>query len=362
MTNNKIIFHVDMDSFFASVEIRERPELKGKPVVVGADPKEGLGRGVVSTCSYEARAYGIHSGMPISTAYRLCPDAVFLRVDFTLYRLVSENVMHILRSYSKNMIQVSIDEAYLDLTDVGSFEVAGQLAGKIKQEIHDTEQITCSIGIGPSRLVAKIASDFQKPNGLTVVDPAHVVEFLSPLPVEKIPGIGKKTGAELKSLGISTVSELADYDIQLLRSRFGKWGVHMHDLAKGKDIRGLIKRDHRKSISREITYGQDTDDNETILQTLDAIAEDVHSKIVQEGLSFKTITIKVRYIGFITHTKSRTLDHYTNDNNTIKEIAKSLLQTFLNAKKIRLIGIRLSNFDEDSIQQRMITDFIQSDI
>jgi len=207
----RITFHVDMDSFFASVEVRERPELKGLPVVVGSDPKGGSKRGVVSTCSYEARKYGIHSTMPISQAYRLCPGAVFSPVNMKLYAGVSAGIMELLRGFAEKFQQVSVDEAYLiPGPEVRNFEEAALYALKIKDEVQRQQGITCSVGVGPNKLISKIASGFQKPDGLTVVRPEDVRDFLFPLPVSKIPGIGEKTTETLKGMGISRVEELAN--------------------------------------------------------------------------------------------------------------------------------------------------------
>jgi DNA polymerase IV (DinB-like DNA polymerase) len=228
----RTILLVDMDSFFSSIEMVEHPELVGLPVVVGADPKDGTGRGVVSTCSYEAREYGIRSGMPISRAYRLCPDARFLPVDMALYQTVSGRIMKILRSYAyaDKFQKVSIDEAFLDVK-ADDFEDAAGIARNIKKEILAKEKLISSIGIGPNKLVAKIASNIQKPDGLTVVTPGEVQEFLDPMPVTKIPGIGKKTETTLKNMGIETIRELRTYNVRKLVSSFGKWGYQMHDLA-----------------------------------------------------------------------------------------------------------------------------------
>ena len=227
----RIILHTDMDSFFASVEIREKPELKGQPVVVGSDPKGGTGRGVVSTCSYEARKYGIHSAMPISKAYKRCPDCVFLPVNMKLYKNVSENVMNILRGFAEKFEQVSIDEAYLVPINIRNFEDAVLCAHNIKDEVESQEGITCSVGIGPNKLIAKIASGFQKPDGLTLVKPEDVKDFLFPLPVSKIPGIGEKTTEALKLMGITKVEELANCDTQRLTEKFGKMGLWMKQVA-----------------------------------------------------------------------------------------------------------------------------------
>lgn len=351
--NNRIVFHIDMDSFFASIEMREKPELTGKPVVVGADPKGGNGRGVVSTCSYEARKYGIHSGMPISRAYKLCPTAVFLPVNFPLYIKASGEVMNILRSFAEKFQQVSIDEAYLDVSNIGSFEAARELALRIKKEILEKERLTCSIGIGPNKIVAKIASDYKKPDGLTIVEPSHVREFLSPLPVRKIPGIGKKTEAELKELGIKTIGQLAAFDVQLLISKFGKWGIYMHELAQGIDESEVREEECCKSISRETTFEEDTDDEEILNRTMEELAEDVHRSLLDEGFLFKTLTIKVRYKGFITRTKAHTLAHYTDDIGTIKDTSKALLKQFIDGKMVRLIGIRLSRLEIRTGQKSM---------
>ncbi len=354
---SRIIFHVDMDSFFASVEVRENPELADKPVVVGADPKGGKGRGVVSTCSYEARKFGIRSAMPISRAYKLCPTAVFLPVNFPLYIRASNEVMKILRSYSEKFQQAGIDEAYLDVSSVGSFEAARELALRIKKEIEERTRLTCSIGVGPSKIVAKIASDYQKPDGLTVVEPTKVLEFLSPLPVRKILGVGKKTEAELKATGIETIGQLAGYDIQKLLSRFGKWGLYMHELALGIDESEVEEEECCKSISRETTFEEDTADASILFRTMDELAEDVHRSLVDEGFLFKTLSIKVRYQHFITRTRARTLAHYTDEPGLIKETAKALLKGFIDGKLVRLIGVRLSSLEKRRTRQKLIEEF-----
>ena len=211
-----------MDSFYASVEMRERPEIRGKPVVVGADPRNGKGRGVVCTCSYEARGFGIRSAMPISQAFVLCPHAVFLPPDFPRYVQASADVMAILRSYGFTLQQVSIDEAFLDVSRLGSFSAARELSSEIKKTVRTRLGLNCSIGVGPGKIVAKIASDFKKPDGLTVVEPADLEGFLAPLPVRKIPGIGKKSEADLLEIGIKTIGDLARYDIQSLIGRYGQ--------------------------------------------------------------------------------------------------------------------------------------------
>lgn len=251
-----------MDAFFASVELRERPELAGLPVVVGADPRKGKGRGVVCTCSYEAREYGIHSAMPVSQAYKLCPDASFLPVNIRLYVQVSDNVMEIMKGYAEKFQQYSIDEAFLvPKPEIQSYEEAAVIAMRIKDEIKRQERITCSVGVAPNKIIAKVASKVQKPDGLTVVRPEEVRDFLFPLNVTKIPGIGEKTTEAFKLMGINKVEELANCDIQRLTERFGKMGLWLKQVANGNDDSEVKDWDTAvKSISRSRTFGEDTDD------------------------------------------------------------------------------------------------------
>ena len=350
--------HVDMDSFFASVETREHPEFSGKPVVVGADPLEGKGRGVVSTASYEARKFGIHSGMPISRAFKLCPHAIFIRPHFDLYTRASAGVMAILRTVTDKWEQVSIDEAYLDVSHLETYEKSGSKAEEIKQTIFDREGLTCSIGVAPSKLVAKIASDFKKPDGLTLVKPSEVLDFLSPLPVGRIPGIGKVTRAELEALGIHTIGQLAAFDIQALIARFGRWAVHMQRLAVGVDDEVVRSREGFSSISRETTFQEDTGDVSLLVCTLDQMANDLIENLACERLLFRTVTVKVRYEDFDTHTKSRTLERYSQDLDMVRHVSRALLHDFSGAKKIRLIGLKLSSLHSIDKRQKKIDDFL----
>ncbi|KQC05250.1 MAG: DNA polymerase IV [Methanolinea sp. SDB] len=353
----RIILHLDMDSFFASVEIRDDPGLLGKPVVVGADPLEGRGRGVVSTASYEARRFGIHSGMPISRAFILCPHAVFIRPHFDLYTHASARVMEIIRSFADRWEQVSIDEAYLDMSHLETYEEAGVVAEDLKQTIKERERLTCSVGIAPTKPVAKIASDFNKPDGLTIVRPWEVRDFLSPLPVGRIPGIGRVTGIELENLGILTIGQLAGYDIQSLLARFGRWAVQMQNLAVGLDDGEVRSREGFRSVSRETTFQEDTADSSLLATTLDLMAKDLIENLVHEHLVFRTVTVKVRYEDFDTHTRSRTLDTYSRDPGTVHRIADSLLRDLSSEKKIRLIGLRLSSLHGIDARQKRLDDF-----
>ena len=351
----RIIIHLDMDSFYASVEMRERPEIRGKPVVVGADPRNGKGRGVVCTCSYEARGFGIRSAMPISQAFVLCSHAVFLPPDFPRYVQASAEVMAILRSYGYPLQQVSIDEAFLDVSRLGSFSAARELSLEIKKTVCTRLGLNCSIGVGPGKIVAKIASDFKKPDGLTVIEPDDLNSFLAPLPVRKIPGIGKKSEAELFEIGIKTIGDLAHCDIQSLIGRFGQGAISLQAVARGIDNSEVEERDGMKSVSRERTFDNDTSDTQVISLTMDTLAQEVHRSLVEEHLRFKTLTVKVRYTGFITRTKARTLSHGTDDENVIRTCAHALLRETIDDRKIRLLGLRLSSLEKRDARQTTLS-------
>jgi DNA polymerase IV (DinB-like DNA polymerase) len=351
VTSPRIILHLDMDSFYASVEMRGRPELRGKPVVIGADPKQGKGRGVVATCSYEARAFGIRSAMPISQAFVLCPHAVFLPPDFPRYVKASSDVMAILKAPGLPFEQVSIDEAFLDVSSLGTFSAAADLAVQIRDTIFMDLGLTCSIGIAPTKVVAKIASDVHKPNGLTVVEPDTLVSFLAPMPVRKIPGIGKKSESELFEMGIRTIRDLAAFDIQALITRFGRSAIALQEIAAGIDRSEVKEREGVKSVSRETTFEEDTDDEQLITATMDALSEEVCRNLSDESLHCRTVTVKVRYQGFVTRTKALTLPHYTGDPTAVRRCARSLLRDIFDGRKIRLLGIRLSSFDTCDARQ-----------
>jgi len=353
-TSPRIILHLDMDSFYASVEMQGRPELRGKPVVIGADPNHGKGRGVVATCSYEARAFGIRSAMPISQAFVLCPHAVFLPPDFPRYGKASADVMAILKAHGFPLQQVSIDEAFLDVSHLGTFPAATDLAVRIKDTILTHLGLTCSIGLAPTKVVAKIASDVHKPGGLTIVEPENLVSFLAPMPVRKIPGIGKKSEAELFEMGIRTIRDLAVFDIQVLIARFGRSAIALQDIAAGIDTSEVKERDGVKSMSRETTFSNDTDDGQLIAATMGALAEEVCRNLSDESLHCRTVTVKVRYQGFITRTKARTLPHYTGDPVIVRMCAHALLRDMFDGRKIRLLGIRLSSFDTCDARQMIL--------
>jgi DNA polymerase IV (archaeal DinB-like DNA polymerase) len=347
----RIILHLDMDSFYASVETNRRPELRGKPVVVGADPRQGKGRGVVSTCSYEARRFGIRSAMPVSQAFVLCPHAVFIPPDITLYSEVSANLMAILRSYGFPFQQVSIDEAFLDVSPLGNFTAVKVFAEQVQTTIRSRLGLTCSIGAAQCKLVAKIASDFKKPAGLTIVEPSGTQEFLGSLPVRKIPGIGGKSELVLHEIGIRTIGDLASYDVGKLVAEFGRGGAVLHQSAQGIDTSEVEEHSGTRSISREITFETDTNDPDLIISTIDALAEDVYTGLVHEGLRFRTLAVKVRYQGFVTRTRARTLSHFTGKKETLQSCIHTLFGEVMEDRKIRLLGIRLSSFEKHDARQ-----------
>ena len=346
----RVILHVDLDAFFPSVEIREHQELKGKPVIVGADPKGGTGRGVVSSASYEARKFGIRSALPISKAWKLCPDGVYLRPHFDLYIPASNNIMGILKSHSDRFEQGGIDEAYLDISNrVKDFDEAEVFAKDLMEEVLEKEHLTCSVGVAPNKMIAKIASDFRKPYGLTVVKPEGVKDFLFPLEVRKIPGVGPKTEKALLELKIETVKDLAFMKPEVLTRLFGAWGARLYEFANGIDTREVIEEYETKSIGRDTTFEKDMDDEEQILRVLDELSEEVHADVIANGFKFKTITVRIRYEHFDTHTSAKSLSFYTNDLDILANNARRLMAPFLRGKKnVRLIGVRVSNLIQAS--------------
>ncbi len=355
---SRIILHIDMDSFFASVEVREHPEYAGRPVIVGADPKGGLGRGVVSAASYEARSFGVYSGMPISHAYQCCPDAIFTSPHFALYTRASKAVMEILKRFSESIEQVSIDEAFLDLSYTGSYEAAKEKAIEIKWTIRLEEGLSCSIGIAPGRALAKIATDYSKPDGLVIVDPDSAASFLAPLPVEKIPGIGKKSSKILHDLGIFTIGQLAQGNIQQLISLFGRSAVTIQHIARGIDQSGIEIHGYSRSVSREMTYDEDTLDSSLLMVTLDSMAEDLVSTLSSEGLRFRTVTIKIRYQGFMTLTRARTLEKPSGELRIVRNTAHQLFLNLSPDRPVRLIGLKLSGLQAGNTNQKRIDDYL----
>lgn len=353
---SRVILHIDMDAFYSSVEQRENPTLIGKPVIVGADPKEGKGRGVVMACSYEARRLGVHSALPISIAYRLCPTGVYVPPNFTRYEQASEQVMGLLRTFSEKLEQMSIDEAFLDITEkVSSFEEAAALAETIKREIREKAKLTCSIGISPNKAIAKIASDFKKPDGLTSVPPEKIREFLDPLSVTKISGVGKKSSELLTQAGIVSIGQLASTHPSRLAEIFGKYGTRIWQIANGIDEEEVVTSYAVKSISSESTFEEDVLDRQKVMDVFDSIIQDVHARVQSQNVLFRTIGIKVRLEDFETFTRARTHTRYTNEKSIIEEYVKQLFREFESSqRKIRLVGVRVSNLKELGSEQESI--------
>lgn len=334
-----------MDAFYASVETKYNPDLKGIPVIIGADPKEGLGRGVVAACNYEARKLGVHSATPISRAWRLAPTAVYLRPNWKLYGEDSDRVMLLLRGYADTFEQLGIDEAFLDVSKkVKDYGEADVLARRVKSEVLEKEKLTCSVGVAPSKSVAKIASDFKKPDGLTVIPPEKVKDFLAPLPVSKISGVGKKTEEQLNSFGIRTIGQLSVVPGKELVRIFGKNGIWLWAIANGLEETPVEERPPVKSISMEQTFEKDVSEVSLVNEALLELSGEVHSRAVTENVLFRTVGIKVRFKHFVTFTREHSLQDYTQEKRLIIETLRALFKEFeASGKEFRLVGVRLSN-------------------
>jgi DNA polymerase IV (DinB-like DNA polymerase) len=352
-----------MDAFFAAIEERDRPYLAGAPFVVGADPKDGQGRGVVSTANYKARTYGVKSAMPISFAWRILQRAkekgeknpIFLRPNFLKYEKSSNNVYKILKKYSVVVEQASIDEFYFDLSEQKKFKKAKEIAKQIKKEIKKKEKLTASIGIGPNKLIAKIASDIQKPDGLTIIGCDNkktcdkVVEtFLDPLSISKIPGVGPKTQTFFNKKGIHLIKDLKKMPKTYLKDMLGKWGEDIHDKAHGKFDMPLSEETEIKSIGEQETFFKDTLDSNFILERLDSLCDGIFNRFQQSGFKeFRTVVITIRFSDFQTQTRSHTLKEFTFDKKTLKRESLKLILPFFDKREnprkklIRLIGVRI---------------------
>lgn len=339
----KQVLHVDMDAFFVSIEESRNPTLRGKPVIVGGDPD---GRGVVSAASYEARKFGVRSGMALSQAKKLCPQAIFLRGDFERYSLVSRRIFKIVSKYTPDVEMASIDEAYLDLTGFG--RLYGHTFGtaqRIKDEIKDRLRLNASIGIGTNKLIAKVASRCAKPNGIMMVFPGYEKAFLSPLSVERLPGVGKNLKEKLISFGVPTIGILATIEKDLLVRTFGKWGLVLHYNANGVDCSPIGGRDSGpKSVSRETTFDEDTIDRKLIFSTLFWLVERTAKSLREENLQARTITLKLRYSDFSTVTRSMTLREGTDVDKKIYRCVEELFRkAWTRRGRVRLLGVCLSN-------------------
>jgi len=356
MHAHRWIAHMDLDAFFASCEQREQPEYKGRPVIVGALPGH---RGVVAAASYEARKFGIHSAMPISEAHRRCPDAVYLRPDIDKYRQASRQVFQILETITPTVEAASIDEAYLDVSGLEKLTGTPEAIGRdIKRCILAETGLTASVGIGPNRLIAKLGSEYRKPDGLTVVPPDQVLDFLAPMPVSNLRGLGRQTEKIFTRLGIRTVVQLRAFPLSLLEQHLGKKAaLSFHRQAVGIASDEIVPGRVRKSISKETTFETDARDHAVLRDTLRGLAADVARTARREGLSGSVVTLKIRFKGFETYTRQHKRPAPTQDERDILQMAWQLfLGGDLPNKPVRLIGVGISNWEEDQPAQADLFD------
>ena len=355
----KTIFHIDMDAFFVSVEELLDPTLKGKPVIVGG---KGTERGVVSAASYEARKYGIHSAMPLRTAHQLCPHAIFLDGHMHLYKEYSDKVETVLRSFTPLVDMASIDEAYMDMT--GCERLWGpplQAAHRLHEAITAQTNLNSSIGISTSRLVSKIASDQAKPNGILWIVPGTEANWLAPLEVKRIPGVGKVTEKQLATIGIKRIGHLAQLDERFLLDRFGKWGLALAGKAQGKDAGGWFdseigSNDDPKSISHEHTFTEDTADYKLLRATLVRLCEKVMKRLRDHGFHARTVQLKLRFEGFETITRAKSLGDPTDIDRDVVEALLNLFDTnWPKGRKVRLLGLHVSQFTDQAPQPSLLT-------
>jgi DNA polymerase IV (DinB-like DNA polymerase) len=363
---NRVVMLVDFDYFFAQAEELRNPALKEKPVVVGVYSGRTSESGAVSTSNYIARGYGVKSGLPLFMAKRKLEGtvAVFLPVDHDYYEQISDRIMQILRGYATNLEQVSIDEAYLDVSEhvQGSYEAAKDYAVKIKADVKAQVGISFSIGVGPNKLVAKIACDSHKPNGLTIVKPEEAKAFLAPLPVDRLLGVGKKTSAVMDSLGIKTIGDLAAFDVQRLVAIWGKvLGVYFHNAANAVDIEPVQEQGEAESISRIGTLKQDSRDLEFIMQKTDELTGDVVKDVEVRGVSFRQVAIYVVLTDLSGRSRSVTLEQPAKDAATIRRNVRDLLEKFLaeSPMEVRRVGVRVSGFSKEERRQKQLTSFFQ---
>ncbi|HNR67592.1 MAG TPA: DNA polymerase IV [bacterium] len=354
----RVVLHIDMDAFFAAVEQLDHPEMRGKPVVVGADPKGGQGRGVVSTCSYEARRFGIHSAMPISRAWKLCPTAIYVRPRGERYSQVSHQIMKIFLSFTPQVEPVSIDEAFLDITLTAKFfGTAENTAKLLKERIKRETGLTASVGVASSKFIAKIASDLKKPDGLVVVEAGCEKEFLAPLEISRLWGVGPKTVPVMNRHGIFKIGDLAGKKPDQVMHWLGEHGLHFWRLANGIDDRVVEERSEAKSMSKEVTFASDLSDQQELLATLRSLCDELAHDLRQQHYRGRTVGLKIRLADFSTFTRSHTLSHAVVNSNEIYSTASELLHEFDRREQaVRLIGVAVSHFDDPQAQLDLFSD------
>jgi len=358
----RIVFHVDLDAFYVSAEMKNDLGLRGLPVVVGADPEGGKGRGVVVACSYEARKFGLRSGMPISQAYRLCPRAVYRRPNWGLYERTSEEVMATLKRIAPRFEQASIDEAFLDVTGMATDESSAKtLADAIKEAVRENHGLTCSIGVAPNKSAAKIASDRNKPDGLTIVPFDGVEKFLAPLPVSVVPGIGNKTREFLREKGIENISQLQRLQGQQLLSWFGKNGVWLWGVIHGQENVEVRQQDMPKSLSVERTFKEDVTDFRAVRREAADAAAELMRRVKSGAYLYRTCGIKIRFRGFETHTREKSLTSHTDSQEPLLEATETLLNEFEEeGRPVRLVGVRVADIQRASAGPSRLDDYLEN--
>jgi len=347
------IIHIDMDAFYASVEQRDQPHLRGKPVIIGGDPSK---RGVVCTCSYEARKYGIHSAMPTRTAKKLCPNGTFIFPRMEAYKEVSQHIRNIFYEYTDLVEPLSLDEAYLDVTlNKKSIASASAIATEIRHRIKMITGLTASAGVSFNKFLAKVASDINKPNGMTVITPSEAAEFIDRLPIRKFFGIGRVTEKRMRALGIHQGRDLKKYSLEELCNVFGKMGLYYYNIAHGNDKRPVDPSRNRKSMSKEITFEKDITDPIEIDKALQTLSLSLEKSLEKNQLQGKTVTLKIRYADFTTLTRSSTLTRPVYRSMDTLQYTRHLLQkTEAMTTPIRLLGIGISNFPNKGKKEKMI--------
>ena len=349
------IVHVDMDAFYAAVEQLDNPACKGKPVIVGADPKGGMGRGVVAACSYEARKLGIRSALPISRAWKLCPQGVFVRPRMKRYVEVSHQVMDVFRRYTDLVEPLSIDEAFLDIT--GSVALLGKpedIARSIKDDVRTVTSLTASVGLAPNKFLAKIASDLRKPDAFVVVREGEIEAFLRDLPISRLWGVGPKTEQRLHEMGFRTIGQVAMATRESLVRYLGSLGEHLYQLSRGHDERPVVPNWEPKSVSSETTFDEDTSDRELLVRTILDLSDHVAERLRKDNYRARRVTLKLRYSSFSTHTKQHSLDKLIQTGEEIATVARDLFRQFSLKQKIRLIGVSAGDLQRDGKEPQQL--------
>ncbi|MFL2099185.1 DNA polymerase IV [Desemzia sp. FAM 24101] len=361
-TSRKII-HVDMDAFYASVEMRENPSLKDKPVIIARHPKETGGKGVVATANYEARKYGVHSAMSSQKAYELCPEGVFIPGNFELYREVSAQVREIFKRYTDLIEPLSLDEAYLDVTkNKIDMKSATIIAKRIQREVWDEVQLTCSAGVSYNKFIAKLASDYQKPSGITVIPPDDALVFLRDLPIEKFYGVGKKTVERMHELEVYTGEDLYQMDQMTLIHHFGRMGFSLYRKVRGIDDGPVRVSRERKSIGKENTYNQVLQTDNEVIAELRHLSNRVYQTLVKHQRHGKTVVLKIRYADFETITKRMTLpDYLTNESDIFFYAQNMWYEIGQIEKEVRLLGVTVTNLDPISFENIILPLWEQND-